>query len=470
VTNNTLVGNSNAAIVVDQYNLTPITITNNIVVSHTVGISVTEGATATVSFTLWHANGADIAGAGVVTQTHPVMGEPAFADPAADNYHLRLASAARDAGDPAGVPPAPKHDADNVPRPQGPRVDIGAYEWKGYWRYLPLVSKPPSGRIGWAVGGSSGGYGTILHTTDGGATWVRQGSAAVVPDTGLHEVSAVDAWNAWVIGDNAILRTHDGGQTWASQTLPPALPNGFALKSIKALDANTAYAAGWPSLTLQTTNGGATWSSMPRGADVPGNVSFQVVDAVDAGHVWATGSTTRSITDPERKAPAIAFYDGVEWHMQPAVPPSNPNTTAFIGISAIDSLHAWAVGGYAMPLATTADGGTTWQFTAQPIYPWDMNRVVAVSSTTGWVAGDDGTVKYTTDAGATWYTGDPKLPSAYLFGITAINDRTAWVVGIGRRGSPPGIIAHTSDALHWEVQSEPSWPNMSGISFVGARR
>ena len=46
VTNNTLVGNSDTAIVVDQYNLTPITITNNIVVSHTVGISVTEGATA----------------------------------------------------------------------------------------------------------------------------------------------------------------------------------------------------------------------------------------------------------------------------------------------------------------------------------------------------------------------------------------------------------------------------------------
>ena len=105
VTNNTLVGNSDAAIVVDQYNLTPITITNNIVVSHTVGISVTQGATATVSYTLWHANGADIAGAGVVNQTHPVTGDPAFVDPAADDYHLTIASAARDAGDPAGVPP-----------------------------------------------------------------------------------------------------------------------------------------------------------------------------------------------------------------------------------------------------------------------------------------------------------------------------------------------------------------------------
>jgi len=77
-------------------------------------------------------------------------------------------------------------------------------------------------------------------------------------------------------------------------------------------------------------------------------------------------------------------------------------------------------------------------------------------------------LKYTTDAGATWY--DVHLPSAYLFGVTALDDQTAWVVGLGTYGIPPGIIARTRDAQHWEVQSDPSWPNMNGISFVGARR
>jgi hypothetical protein len=94
-----------------------------------------------VDYTLWHDNGVDIGGAGLVTQTHPVTGSPAFVDPSADDYHLTIGSAARDAGDPAGVPPAPDHDADGVIRPQGAAADIGAYEWKGYWKRLPLVLK-----------------------------------------------------------------------------------------------------------------------------------------------------------------------------------------------------------------------------------------------------------------------------------------------------------------------------------------
>jgi hypothetical protein len=38
-----------------------------------VGISVTEGAEATVSYTLWHGNGTDIAGDGVITHTTRCM-------------------------------------------------------------------------------------------------------------------------------------------------------------------------------------------------------------------------------------------------------------------------------------------------------------------------------------------------------------------------------------------------------------
>jgi hypothetical protein len=142
VINNTLVGNSDEAIVVDPANdFTPITFTNNIVVSHTVGISVGLGTTATVGYTLWGGNGADIAGPGTVYQDHPVTGDPAFVDLAADNYHLSAGSPAINAGDPAGVPPAPDHDADGVVRPQGPAVDLGAYEWRGQWLYLPLVCR-----------------------------------------------------------------------------------------------------------------------------------------------------------------------------------------------------------------------------------------------------------------------------------------------------------------------------------------
>jgi hypothetical protein len=141
VVNNTLVDNEGPGVSVLPWETMHVTFTNNAIVSHTVGISVSAGATATVRYTLWHGNGTDIAGSGTITHTHPVTGSPAFADPAAHDYHLLPGSAARDVGDPAGVPPAPPTDRDDVPRPQGPAVDLGAYEWRGHWLYLPLVTK-----------------------------------------------------------------------------------------------------------------------------------------------------------------------------------------------------------------------------------------------------------------------------------------------------------------------------------------
>ena len=201
VTNNTLVGNSDAAIVVDQYNLTPITITNNIVVSHTVGISVTQGVTATVSYTLWHANGADIAGAGVVNQTHPVMGDPAFVDPAADDYHLTIASAARDAGDPAGVPPRRSMTLQRAPAP-GParghrrvRVERAlAASADGVEISHPASAGPSVGRH-WTRRPS-------LHTTDGGLTWDAQGD--------------LSAWTASRIPTSARWTIRRRGRPWAA--------------------------------------------------------------------------------------------------------------------------------------------------------------------------------------------------------------------------------------------------------------
>jgi hypothetical protein len=114
-----------------------ITLTNTILVSHTVGITVTKGSTATLESTLWHGNGTDRGGAGTINHSNDYTGAPLFA---ADGYHLMEGSAAIDKGVDAGV----MTDIDGDSRDSTP--DLGADERAGIGTdvYLPIIMKNAS--------------------------------------------------------------------------------------------------------------------------------------------------------------------------------------------------------------------------------------------------------------------------------------------------------------------------------------
>jgi photosystem II stability/assembly factor-like uncharacterized protein len=142
---------------------------------------------------------------------------------------------------------------------------------------------------GWAVGESADGYGTIIHTTDGGKTWVRQGNPEMIPDAFLNGVSAVDHWNAWVVGDSSggygtILRTTDGGKTWIRQGSALSIPD-VDFSGVSAVDREVAWAVGWNGVVLNTIDGGATWVQQAQGL-LP-DAQFQNVSAYDRNNVWA---------------------------------------------------------------------------------------------------------------------------------------------------------------------------------------
>jgi hypothetical protein len=116
-------------------------LTNTILVSHSVGIVVAEGSTATLAATLWGtgtwANEADWGGSGVV-MTGAVTGNyrtlPAFVAPDEGNYHLTQSSGAVDQGLDAAV----SLDIDGHRRPIGDGFDLGADEWAAS-AYLPMA-------------------------------------------------------------------------------------------------------------------------------------------------------------------------------------------------------------------------------------------------------------------------------------------------------------------------------------------
>jgi hypothetical protein len=113
-----------------------VTMTNTIVVSHAVGVTVDAGSVVAVDGVLWFGNGTNTGGAGTAAVTHANTGDPAFTS---DGYHLTVSSAAIDKGVDAGV----TTDIDGQPRFGA--ADLGADE---YWPpglpkyiYLPLVSR-----------------------------------------------------------------------------------------------------------------------------------------------------------------------------------------------------------------------------------------------------------------------------------------------------------------------------------------
>jgi thermitase len=105
-----------------------VSLTNTIVVSHTIGITVAEDSDVLVNTMLWGAgfwaNGADWAGEGTITAANNSWGDPAFVNPEAGDYHIEPSSAAADAGIDAGI----TTDVDGEQRPRGKGFDIGADE------------------------------------------------------------------------------------------------------------------------------------------------------------------------------------------------------------------------------------------------------------------------------------------------------------------------------------------------------
>jgi hypothetical protein len=108
--------------------------------------------------------------------------------------------------------------------------------------------------------GTAVGYnGTILRTTDGGATWASQVSGTT---NDLWGVSLPKADTGTAVGyDGIILRTTDGGSTWFKQT-----SSAWAvLYKVLFTDANTGTAVGEGGAIFRTTNGGSNWIWQPSG-------------------------------------------------------------------------------------------------------------------------------------------------------------------------------------------------------------
>jgi photosystem II stability/assembly factor-like uncharacterized protein len=107
---------------------------------------------------------------------------------------------------------------------------------------------------GWAVGTG----GTILKTTDAGASWTAQPAGTSATLYGVH---FVDAQRGWVVGSGGtILATRDGGTTWQRQQAGTSAD----LRSVWFTSAEEGWIVGHGGVILRTTTGGE--AAPPPGA------------------------------------------------------------------------------------------------------------------------------------------------------------------------------------------------------------
>ena len=160
---------------------------------------------------------------------------------------------------------------------------------------------------GIAVGDS----GTIVRTTDGGTTWVKQTAGT---DSYLNDVSFTDANTGTAVGQSGtILRTTNGGATWTAQN------SGTTnwLRGMSFTDANNGTAVGGFGTILRTTDGGATWVAQDSGTTDPlAAVSFTdanngtvvgdddaILRTTDGGAIWVDNTAEPSTTSSGYRSP-----------------------------------------------------------------------------------------------------------------------------------------------------------------------
>jgi len=472
IVNNTLVANPGDNGVHLEMWQTPITLTNNIIVSHTVGIHVETGQTlgmaAEVHYTVYNDNGtnSDVTPDSTLIETGAITAPVEFVSFLGGDYHLLPTSAAIDAGDPAGVPPAPAVDIEGTPRPFGWAVDIGAYEWHGPQAFLPLIYKTCAMPMvtGWAIGALDGSGGVVLRTENGGLTWTRQYTAS----HDLDGLAVIDAQHAWVTGMNrTVLVTADGGQTWQPRPLPAFVLATTRIK-VTAATALTAWiittAEGTPDNTgyvLHTRDGGFTWDTQVQAAIGPGGFSW--IDAADEDHVWAVGGYSAAL----RSAPSID--PGFIWHTANGQNWSNqtePAAGIVIGVDAVNANVAWAAG--RQGVYRTLDGGNRWDF-YDLLAMADANHIDSVEGGAKvWMSGDSFTVFYTDKGLAAdltsqdWQLRTPTaLSDKVAFMVDFIDAQHGWIVGGAFSGNHGGVIAQTCDGgLAWQHQI---WPDLQSI-------
>ncbi len=231
---------------------------------------------------------------------------------------------------------------------------------------------------GWAIGSRHPGMSSILHTSDGGVSWVSQTENIVVDDetlVRLQDIAFSSAERGVAVGSvvdvpalsdpPVILSTVDGGAEWSVLTFPGS--HRTTLQSVCLTAGGTGLAVG-PSRVVRTDDGGATWRDITTELELFGT-DLRTVSCTETGQFWIGGESVRRLgLMPGSSHETVLFSpdDGGTWLGRS--PPSLANTQDVVtSIASIDELNGWALAEDHTTVFHTDDAGATWVEQALPV-------------------------------------------------------------------------------------------------------
>jgi len=150
----------------------------------------------------------------------------------------------------------------------------------------------------WVAGESA----TLLHTTDGGKTWIRQVMSGATSNFGglaaFYGILFLNREDGWITGtDGLIYHTEDGGKQWIRQKTPFA--NYTILRAASFVDRKEGWVVGsryikelpgpeaerFEAVILHTEDGGGNWVAQSSNS----KDHLLSIQALHNGQAWTVG-------------------------------------------------------------------------------------------------------------------------------------------------------------------------------------